>query len=88
MLLILVGQCQAKHIERNLSFDGIWTCSVLPDHWSALCQQTPTYSVCLIRLLMMAMSKVHVIGVGLQLRVIRVGGGGWMECVDQASAHE
>ena len=33
MLLILIGQCQTKHIERNLSFDGFWTCSVLPDHW-------------------------------------------------------
>ena len=33
MLLILIGQCQTKHIERNLNFDGFWTCSVLPDHW-------------------------------------------------------
>ena len=33
MHLMLIGQCQTKHIERNLSFDGFWTCSVLPDHW-------------------------------------------------------
>ena len=33
MLLILISQYQAKHIERNLSFGGFWTCSVLPDHW-------------------------------------------------------
>ena len=33
MLLVLIGQCQTKHIERNLSFDGFWTRSVLPDHW-------------------------------------------------------
>ena len=33
MLLILISQCQTKHIERILSCDGFWTCSVLPDHW-------------------------------------------------------
>ena len=33
MLLTLIGQCQRKQIERNISFDGFWTCSVLPDHW-------------------------------------------------------
>ena len=33
MLLILISQCQTKRVERNLSFDGFWTCSVFPDHW-------------------------------------------------------
>ena len=36
MLLILIGQCQTIHIERNLSFDRFWTCSVLPDHWRSV----------------------------------------------------
>ena len=25
--------CQTKHIEMNLNFDGLCSCSVLPDHW-------------------------------------------------------
>ena len=34
MLLILIGLCQTKHIEKNLSFDGFCTCLVLTfDRW-------------------------------------------------------
>ena len=42
MLLILIGQCKTKHIERNLSFDGFWICSVIPDHWRILHTRQPT----------------------------------------------